>query len=111
VTTETTSAATAATPRCVVEPVLVATATSTPNEECDDAELRNDGRRSCDAACRVEPYCGDGALDCGEECDDGNNNNGDGCDAECTVEPYCGDGVCGRGRGVRRLQQRQLGDR
>ncbi len=39
-----------------------------------------------------EPYCGDGNLDQGEQCDDGNNNNGDGCDAQCAIEPYCGDG-------------------
>jgi len=32
-----------------------------------------------------EPYCG-------EECDDGNNVDGDGCSANCTIEPFCGDG-------------------
>jgi cysteine-rich repeat protein len=40
-----------------------------------------------------EPVCGDGILDEGEECDDGNNDNGDGCSADCTLEPVCGDGV------------------
>jgi cysteine-rich repeat protein len=43
--------------------------------------------------CEAEPYCGDGILDPGEECDDGNNIDGDGCDANCTIEPYCGDGI------------------
>jgi cysteine-rich repeat protein len=43
------------------------------------------------------PYCGDGNLDAGEECDDGNNVDGDGCSATCCVEyvpppPCCGDG-------------------
>ena len=40
------------------------------------------------------PYCGDGSLDTGEECDDGNNIDGDGCSAVCKTEqdPYCGDG-------------------
>jgi cysteine-rich repeat protein len=44
------------------------------------------------------PVCGDGNLDAGEQCDDGNNVNGDGCSAECCIEPppppppYCGDG-------------------
>jgi len=33
-----------------------------------------------------EPYCGDGILDKGEECDDGNNVDGDGCDADCKSE-------------------------
>jgi cysteine-rich repeat protein len=41
------------------------------------------------------PYCGDGTQDSGEECDDGNNIDGDGCSATCTLEvaPYCGDGT------------------
>jgi cysteine-rich repeat protein len=39
-----------------------------------------------------DPFCGDGNLDEGEQCDDGNNLNGDGCSAVCTVEPFCGDG-------------------
>ncbi len=38
-----------------------------------------------------EPYCGDGILDPGEECDDGNDIDGDGCSANCTVETS-GDG-------------------
>jgi cysteine-rich repeat protein len=40
----------------------------------------------------IEPYCGDGNLNTGEQCDDGNNIPGDGCDAFCQIEPYCGDG-------------------
>jgi len=38
-----------------------------------------------------EHYCGDGHLDEGEECDDGNNVNGDGCNASCRYE-YRGGG-------------------
>ena len=38
-------------------------------------------------------FCGDGILDPGEECDDGNNVDGDGCSADCTIEGFCGDGV------------------
>jgi len=30
--------------------------------------------------------CGDGVLDAGEECDDGNNTSGDGCSANCAIE-------------------------
>ena len=30
--------------------------------------------------------CGNGILDPGEECDDGNTNNGDGCSAQCKIE-------------------------
>jgi cysteine-rich repeat protein len=47
-----------------------------------------------------EPFCGDGTVDAGEECDDGNNADGDGCSANCTVEPPpkdCGDGALDAG--------------
>lgn len=48
-------------------------------------------------------YCGDGTIDSGEQCDDGNSNNGDGCSNICKIEDiykigeekvirYCGDG-------------------
>ncbi|MCB9703543.1 MAG: lyase [Myxococcales bacterium] len=30
-------------------------------------------------------FCGDGVVDPGEECDDGNNANGDGCQSNCTL--------------------------
>jgi len=33
----------------------------------------------------VEPECGDGTLDDGEECDDGNRLDGDGCDWLCRI--------------------------
>jgi cysteine-rich repeat protein len=36
--------------------------------------------------------CGDGTVLGAEECDDGNNVDGDGCDANCRVEA-CGNGV------------------
>lgn len=44
-----------------------------------------------------EPYCGDGILDAGEECDDGNLINGDGCDNNCTIEynDFCEQFGCG----------------
>ena len=35
--------------------------------------------------------CGDGSEDALEECDDGNNIDGDGCSSLCTVEARCGD--------------------
>ena len=34
--------------------------------------------------------CGDGTTDPGEQCDDGNNLNGDGCASDCTNELECG---------------------
>lgn len=44
----------------------------------------------------IEPYCGDGNLDLdqGEECDDGNNEDGDGCSSDCVIEvPECTEGA------------------
>ena len=43
--------------------------------------------------------CGDGAVDPGEECDDGPNNGDDkGCKLDCTAQ-VCGDGALGPGEG------------
>jgi cysteine-rich repeat protein len=47
------------------------------------------------ARCNI-PHCGNGALDPGEQCDDGNTVNGDGCDSNCTF-PRCGNGVIDSG--------------
>jgi cysteine-rich repeat protein len=33
------------------------------------------------------PVCGNGSLDRGEDCDDGNTNDGDGCPADCRRRP------------------------
>jgi len=41
------------------------------------------------AGCAI---CGNGALELGEECDDGNTRSADGCSASCQHE-YCGDGA------------------
>ncbi len=50
-----------------------------------------------------ETYCGDGVVDTGEECDDGNANSGDGCSSTCSVEassnPPGGNGGGGGGGG------------
>jgi len=37
--------------------------------------------------------CGDGVLDEGEACDDGNTTDGDGCSSTCEFESVCGNGV------------------
>ena len=42
----------------------------------------------------VVPVCGNGIIEIGEECDDGNMISGDGCNADCQSEAgSCGDGV------------------
>ncbi len=60
--------------------------TGTCHEYLDWAYIEIDYRVEC------PPYCGDGVVDYGEECDDGNNVDGDGCDSNCQLEiPDCVD--------------------
>jgi len=54
--------------------------------QCVDTANTTAGSRICAAG-----DCGNGRLDPGEACDDGNNRSGDGCPADCTRP--CGDGV------------------
>lgn len=53
------------------------------------------GSRCVASACRA-PACGDGFVDAGEDCDDGNGTAGDGCEADCTLscarDADCSDG-------------------
>ncbi len=44
------------------------------------------------------PVCGNGLVEAGEQCDDGNTISGDGCSAGCQIE-YCGDGIIQAGLG------------
>ena len=49
------------------------------------------------SAC-TDPVCGNGLLETGEECDDGNLINDDGCSAQCEIEEneteiYCGNSI------------------
>ena len=41
------------------------------------------------------PVCGNGIVETGEDCDDGNTASGDGCSASCESEsgPVCGNGA------------------
>jgi len=74
-------------------------AVQSPDEECDNGVNNSD---TVPDACRTDctlPSCGDGVVDTGEECDDGNTVDGDGCSSSCVVEPACGDGVLDAGEG------------
>ena len=44
-------------------------------------------RAGAEAGVCIGPPCGDGILDVGEDCDDGNNVNGDCCSGACLAEP------------------------
>jgi MYXO-CTERM domain-containing protein len=46
--------------------------------------------------CRAITRCGDGILQAGEQCDDGNVEDGDGCRGNCSIEA-CGDGIADMG--------------
>ena len=60
--------------------------------DCDDQDLcTND---SCDSAlgcinAAISPCCGNGVVEPGEPCDDGNLNNGDGCSDHCELDTGC----------------------
>jgi cysteine-rich repeat protein len=43
------------------------------------------GPDSYGIALLLEPFCGDDNVDPGEQCDDGNNVDGDGCESDCTL--------------------------
>jgi cysteine-rich repeat protein len=68
-------------PDCTLEPSA---------EICDDrADNDSDGLTDCaDPDCADDAFClcGNGVVEGNEECDDGNNTDGDGCASDCTVE-------------------------
>jgi TonB family protein len=41
---------------------------------------------NCGASSPVEPVCGNGSLEAGEQCDDGNTASSDGCSSTCRIE-------------------------
>jgi len=57
------------------------------SEECDGADGVSE-HYICTPQCILEyvPFCGDNTQDAGEECDDGNNVDGDDCSAICEIE-------------------------
>ncbi len=69
-----------------------------PMETCDPpgTDPAPAGGNLCRTNCT---YCGDAAVQAGEECDDGNTDDGDTCANDCTLnQPLsCGDGFVGAG--------------
>jgi cysteine-rich repeat protein len=62
------------------------------DEDCDGLVDCNDDDCSEDPACQEPAVCGNNVVEEGEQCDDGNNINGDGCNSECVIE-FCGDSI------------------
>ncbi len=80
------------------------------SEHCDETNLQGAtcvdlgferGTLACSPDCEFDfsgcSTCGDGKVETGEECDDGNDLGGDGCAEDCTLEPVCGNGIQERG--------------
>lgn len=56
-------------------------------EQCDEGTNNADTQSAtCSTSCEIIAHCGNGKLEPGEECDDGNLDAGDGCSASCTWE-------------------------
>ncbi len=53
----------------------------------------------CDRGVCVAARCGNGEVEIGEACDDGNAQDGDGCAGDCRKLEICGDGVIDPGEG------------
>lgn len=71
-------------------------------EQCDLGRTNGYSGYNCSATCRILiiPTCGNGTVDVGEECDDGNLRDFDGCSAQCKSEVGgCGDGKIEEGFG------------
>jgi len=78
-------------------------------DSCDPDTCLNTGRRPClFTSSNPNPRfcCGNGTVESGEDCDDGNSQSGDGCSAVCLregssplydVPSFCGDEVPGLG--------------
>lgn len=90
-----------------------------PGEECDvlgetGVYSQTIAGRQCTAACFFGPYCGDGILQTvfDEECDDGNNDDGDFCSSICKIEPAGsgGGGSAGGGSSGGGGSNTELGD-
>ncbi|MFH2011067.1 MAG: DUF4215 domain-containing protein [bacterium] len=83
-------------PNCTIENI------PNPETNCSDrVDNDGDGLVDCeDPDCAnnswCQAYCGDGFVDPGEQCDDGNTTSGDGCDSSCMLEvspELCSDGI------------------
>jgi cysteine-rich repeat protein len=62
------------------------------DEDCDGFTDCDDFDCSTDQAC-ITAECGNNITETGEECDDGNQDNGDGCSSTCTITTQCSDSV------------------
>ncbi len=86
-------------PKCLTEPIARCAKTcSISGDACNEDVLCGEGAGVCEIPQGAVNCCGNGASEAGEECDDGNEINGDGCSNSClnngssAVNAFCGDG-------------------
>jgi cysteine-rich repeat protein len=83
---------------CSIDAATFTPADEHPPEDCSTRgdEDRNGLADCADPVCAslpaCQPRCGNGKVEAGETCDDGNTVDGDGCDSNCTVTA-CGNGI------------------
>ncbi len=85
----------------VIEPRCGDGEINSPQEDCDDGADNSDTEPdACRGDCQVA-VCGDGVVDTGEQCDDGNNDEQDDCLADCTlIDNGVSPGGCGCSTGA-----------
>ncbi len=114
-----TEATTVATTTTTLSVSICGNAIVDAGEQCDapgetGAYSTSIAGRQCSNQCFFGPYCGDGILQTiyTEECDDGNNDNGDFCSATCKIEPAGsgGGGASGGNSGGGGGSSRDVGD-
>jgi cysteine-rich repeat protein len=75
---------------CSVEPGFVC---PVPGKRCQRLSSTAACDNAQDAGATAVPVCGDGIIQCSEQCDDGINDGYAGCTSDCMLGPFCGDGV------------------
>jgi fibro-slime domain-containing protein len=94
--TTTTAAATTSTTTTVpaTTTTTVATTSTTTTAPSTTTTTSTTTTSTTTATTTTVPTCGNGILQSGEECDDGNRIPFDGCSSTCTIEPACAGGTC-----------------
>jgi len=66
--------------------------TTATTDATESATATDSASESESETSQVNPVCGDGKVEGAEECDDGNEVEGDGCENGCVNTPVCGNG-------------------
>jgi len=73
--------------------VISNSATASPRGSSNFTDPRLANNTATASFLAVDSVCGDGLVEAGEQCDDGNTTPGDGCSDICQYEAVCGDGL------------------